>query len=249
MTTAAAATVLGTSAQAIVVTATFEGSVTEQVGFPDVINAPVTVTIAGDPDAGTVPSIGRVIDSSLGGAIDALGSISGGSFQAYFLTELRFSVLGEGIDVAAVDPVIEVYDNVMSTAGPGTFDAVLAKGTVPGGDLVFASVLPADTFSGTGLAQGTTSGLLSSQFEAQGAELSLLPSECATSDALCSILSDDLRLTGFSETTTDNGSPMAGAGITGGFDGKDMAPVPLPASALLLLAGLTGLAATRRRRG
>lgn len=229
MTTAAGAGLLAclvaNAASAATITATFEGEVVDANGFSAAaLETNMVVTLTGEDDA----------PGSMSVPVPTEINVSGGTIESFELTSMGISVASIGFDAVATNARIWVGDN--TTVAGTIYDTIFAQGTVGDTILQFVIGLTPDKFSGTDLDFAVQQGLAQADTEFEFGN-AIGPATPGTVGLLANTGITSLIFIDDPDPDPDP-DPGNGGGLT---------PVPLPASGILLIAGLAGLGALRRK--
>lgn len=219
-----AAALLTTTASAIPVTAFFTGFVVDINEAPVTDGEAVDFRISGDTEAAGLSA--DILPLELSGS---------GTAAVYDIDILSFS--SASASGSAIGGQFYVIDDYSDDEISG--DVLAAFGSTGSTTVQYAALFSGDTFSGTSLGTAISLGLQSADPELQLGQLISGDTTTTASIELSEII--------FGEGEPGGGGASGGGGNSGGGSTPpDLATVPLPASALLLIAGVFGLGFLRR---
>lgn len=247
---------ISTAASAATVTAIFAPGET-QIGSRNVNN--VTSFSSGEfagtngTDHGLIITGEDDVTGTSGAMFPSTFATGTGSVASYSITSLTYLLPDLGRTYTSTSVTGYIGDNVIGPDENGNggklVDGIFIRGTFMDGAIsgvieYIASFEP-DTLASTDLSEAISAGLIAAETVFERAGVALFPDQGPSSG-----IGGRISITEVLIDPDGGGGSGGGDGGSGGGDGgtPDLTPVPLPASGLLLLAGVAGLGALRRKR-
>lgn len=229
------------AASAATVTATFEGNTFFGSGpFLGTAGTTHTLEIVGRDDA---PGMSAT-------AFPEFFSIGSGSITSYGLTSMTYALPDEGRSFTSTDVTAYVGNNVIRNGSGNTVDGIAIIGAFSDGGLSgtlnYFAEFSSTTWNDDSSQEAIVAALTQAFTVGRGAGAQV------TGGSTFGLI-DIQDVFVVQDPPPDSGGGSTGGGDMSGGGGSnggtpDLAPVPLPASAVFLLAGLGGLAWVRKRR-